>query len=69
MGEKSSLENKARMFDWKEWVPFMGLYVAPRNILRGNKSLEGREVLNGFYHGLVSVAPAVLYVVYQLTDN
>lgn len=65
--QENSLERKIKKFDWKEWTPFVGLYFAPRNILKReeSQSLDGRECLNGCYHGLVSSLPTI-YAICQI---
>ena len=70
MKQGNQLERKIKEFDWKEWTPFIGLYYAPRNIIKGKKSqsLEWREALNGCYHAFVSILP-IIHAISQGVDK
>ena len=64
MEQVNQLERKIKEFDWKEWVPIIGLYFVPRNVIkkRASRFLDEAWVVNGVYHAAVSVAP-IFYVI------
>jgi len=69
MKQENQLEGKIKKFDWKEWTPLIGLYFAPKKILKGEQSQSlDKGIFNGAYHGLVSISP-IIHIISQLTDK
>ena len=71
MERKNQLEKKVKKFDWKEWTPFLGIYMVPRNMLKGedSQSIKGNMALvNGMYHGALSFLPTI-YTVYEIANK